>query len=1169
MALATRLTVDHKAGKPTFELPVYVRDSFGNLVGEDMQKQATASIVILKHVDTRLQNHNEGELPGDISYIVFRLVSGLMSNRPRAREGFYTTLQALLQLQPSTVPVTFHTVTENWSKNRAFSKYEIKDKILGELLTFGALIRSGQANYHSDMQSKIISRLLQIRKIKSYMDIIATQFLVNLVEKCEGSVTFKNLWNHLEKEISAPVEELNPSSLWLRLVLLRTHKYKPPVWLNSSLDPKNYCAIGQILMETLTALPMVHPLLEEVVIGLAPDDRTTNSHLVKFWCEGLAPCLEHPSTKKLQLLFIVLQLILPKLKKGSEIDAVFPTSMVVLLLTSVSRYDKDLSLSARGLASALLQLVTANQDEDSDVQLTVVKKLIVPPGSVRFDHLTGTKLLTQMKTNYTLTTIKGLAKILIKIIRRQIPKVKPADQTFAAHTLTNLVMHPKVTNADHLTWRAEQLMVLMKMAFFTPGPADLIQDFRDAFFKTLTHLTGHIKEYKIVLLNLVNFADKELQLCETTGTSPLSIEAKNLWSQILGKLLIFEDGDQTSISNQVFQVLYGQMALRLFFEPEGAKDIIDELNACQREVMKKGSAWKKGNASKAEDGLEEPHWVEVVTELLISLLAHEKRIFRSMAQGVFWLMCPEITATALTLITDVLDPSKTSELISKEESDVEDSESDDEKDDDKMEEEDDEELEDKDENEDVDDENIFDIKKKMLSISGNGDVDIDIDDIPEEELNKLDKRLGALFSEYQARRRGKRLGAFDKLAQDEKSLMNFRSRVCDLIDVYIKEACNMGLLMDLVTPLFIALLTADQDHRQRDLQSRLRHCINLLGKIQKFTSVGDATVDTLIETFNNFFNNAYEIPESYSPLVQECYIFLFRCGRQLLEEEFHKPNNPLTQAYISHLESYFAEKSCSLKLEAFLDPCSSNIGGLWTIAEFAVKCGFDPGVKVFRQMQALGVLKKLYTNKALLTQGNKEDITRIEGELSKKTVDALNSFQTPESINGAYMASLFAVLVIIHKNHAQKGSPNNFNWDEIKVAVIGVRQRISGKSLNAFRKPYNALQQALRLPKVVYGVKNLQSKNTDTATIKASQEECINEGEAVKDSKRKKKREKRAKKAQNVEEEDGNTIEKATEEKVEEATVEASIEEENGKQKKKRKQSTSSHQKQKKKKRSE
>ncbi|KAG7154018.1 Myb-binding protein 1A-like 1 [Homarus americanus] len=1072
MALATRLTVDHKAGKPTFELPVYVRDSFGNLVGEDMQKQATASIVILKHVDTRLQNHNEGELPGDISYIVFRLVSGLMSNRPRAREGFYTTLQALLQLQPSTVPVTFHTVTENWSKNRAFSKYEIKDKILGELLTFGALIRSGQANYHSDMQSKIISRLLQIRKIKSYMDIIATQFLVNLVEKCEGSVTFKNLWNHLEKEISAPVEELNPSSLWLRLVLLRTHKYKPPVWLNSSLDPKNYCAIGQILMETLTALPMVHPLLEEVVIGLAPDDRTTNSHLVKFWCEGLAPCLEHPSTKKLQLLFIVLQ-----------IDAVFPTSMVVLLLTSVSRYDKDLSLSARGLASALLQLVTANQDEDSDVQLTVVKKLIVPPGSVRFDHLTGTKLLTQMKTNYTLTTIKGLAKILIKIIRRQIPKVKPADQTFAAHTLTNLVMHPKVTNADHLTWRAEQLMVLMKMAFFTPGPADLIQDFRDAFFKTLTHLTGHIKEYKIVLLNLVNFADKELQLCETTGTSPLSIEAKNLWSQILGKLLIFEDGDQTSISNQVFQVLYGQMALRLFFEPEGAKDIIDELNACQREVMKKGSAWKKGNASKAEDGLEEPHWVEVVTELLISLLAHEKRIFRSMAQGVFWLMCPEITATALTLITDVLDPSKTSELISKEESDVEDSESDDEKDDDKMEEEDDEELEDKDENEDVDDENIFDIKKKMLSISGNGDVDIDIDDIPEEELNKLDKRLGALFSEYQARRRGKRLGAFDKLAQDEKSLMNFRSRVCDLIDVYIKEACNMGLLMDLVTPLFIALLTADQDHRQRDLQSRLR--------------------------------------------------------------------------------------SCSLKLEAFLDPCSSNIGGLWTIAEFAVKCGFDPGVKVFRQMQALGVLKKLYTNKALLTQGNKEDITRIEGELSKKTVDALNSFQTPESINGAYMASLFAVLVIIHKNHAQKGSPNNFNWDEIKVAVIGVRQRISGKSLNAFRKPYNALQQALRLPKVVYGVKNLQSKNTDTATIKASQEECINEGEAVKDSKRKKKREKRAKKAQNVEEEDGNTIEKATEEKVEEATVEASIEEENGKQKKKRKQSTSSHQKQKKKKRSE
>lgn len=61
-------------------------------------------------------------MPKDVVYIVRRLVNGLMSSRLRAREGFYTALQALLQLHPSTVRFTFQTVKEKCCDNKATNK---------------------------------------------------------------------------------------------------------------------------------------------------------------------------------------------------------------------------------------------------------------------------------------------------------------------------------------------------------------------------------------------------------------------------------------------------------------------------------------------------------------------------------------------------------------------------------------------------------------------------------------------------------------------------------------------------------------------------------------------------------------------------------------------------------------------------------------------------------------------------------------------------------------------------------------------------------------------------------------------------------------------------------------------------------------------------------------
>lgn len=466
-----------------------------------------------------------------------------------------------------------------------------------------------------------------------------------------------------------------------------------------------------------------------------------------------------------------------------------------------------------------------------------------------------------------------------------------------------------------------------------------------------------------------------------------------------------------------------------------------------------------------------------------------------------------MTHTALTILTDVLDPSKTQELIRKEnddniainnyesvdpeeaegtEDEATDSENEDE--DDEVQSESSEEAEGNEIEDDMeaDEENengedgtmsIFDLKKKMLAVTGNIDEDVDMDSVPQEELNNLDRKLSALLGEYQNKQRNKKTGAIEKLPKDEKSIMHFQTRVCDLIAVYIKKAPSMGMLLGLVNPLFIALYTADQDKRQKDLQNRLRHLIHLLGMVKKCDSLGDATIDVLMDTLNTFFINASSMPESFTDVVRECYSLLHRFGSRLLGEGIHKPDNPLVKALTNHMGSFFTKSTGSVKAHAFLGPCSYDYGGLWNIVELVMKFAFDSKIKIYRRTQALQVIQKLYQNKALVAQGNEEYAARIETDLSTKILNTLNLFKTPESINGQYMSSLFTLLVVIYKNHSVRGSQKNFNWHEIKDVVPTIRQCISKRTLKSFRKQYNSLQQTLKLPKLVYTIKNCDEAN--------------------------------------------------------------------------------------------
>ncbi|XP_064085146.1 myb-binding protein 1A-like protein [Macrobrachium nipponense] len=1094
-------------------VPRHVLDAFENLVPDDPAGQAKASVVILKHADQLLATQSGYIVPEDVLYIVKRLVSGLVSHRQRVREGFCSTLQALLQLHPTTVSLTYKTIQELCGKKQNLSKEETRDFLTGELIGYGALIRSGHVKNNVAMRQDIINRLFTIREKKQYYDIIVANYFVHMMEKFTKSVIQQEILTSLYQELSVPLKDLTPSRLWLRLVILRKFPENAPETFADTLLPKNYTTIAAIIVKTAINMPNVHPCLSETISSLAlPKKNEKESQVVQFWQKGLAPYLKAPTTNCLQLLFNGLQLVLLKLKTAEEICQVCDEAVITHLLNVMSLHDKNLSASARGVGSALLQLATTNYEEDNRIQLAIAKVLIKKPGSVRFDQLTGTKLLSQMRLHFTPDTIINIAKILRKTITSTSSDVRLSNKIGSAFFLGKLVSQPRMNVPEYEKWKKKQILLLMSEALLKPDSKQSSAEYQDIFFKCLCSQMSRIKEYKALLQYLYEEASKAIQESKESETPLLFPNALLVWDKVSTRLTELQENDNLpQVASEVFQVLYTQMALYLLVSKE-AKDIIGEIDQCFKEAQKEK---RKPVVCSKESTMYQPTWVDKVVELLLSFLPHENHLFRLVSQGIFWLVCPLMTPGALLSIVDVLDPAKQDDLLKLEDEDEganDDEDGDDDDDDDEgeedeegdneEEEEEEEEVSDKeeeeggedeaelgtgDEEEDMevegewsdeeeeesgneDDEQFIKLKTEMLRLAGNLDDDVDIDSVSQEELDTVDNKLGALVGEYLKlkKKKSQRFSGLHKLQADERLLMHFRSRVCDLLELYVKETPNMCMGLSLVNPLIAVILSFDQDrNRHEELLHRIKSLLLMLGRIQKFSSNGEATIEFVVEECNTFFSLVLKMRDEYNPVIRGCYNLFLRCGSQLLGEEVHDSSNMLMQSYLSHLREIFTQNKTNMRIVTFTDICLTDCGALWSVADLMKEFSFSGKLKSFWQTQAMQILNKLYRNKTLMSRIDPETITEWEKDLSAKLCQMLGPSSSLVSLRGQYLAEIFGLLFQIRKNVSSRKVAGGMNWEEIGSVLVPLRHRLSSKTYKICRGPYNNIISNLGLSKLL------------------------------------------------------------------------------------------------------
>ncbi|XP_053297734.1 myb-binding protein 1A-like protein [Pleuronectes platessa] len=353
------------------------------------------------------------------------------------------------------------------------------------------------------------------------------------------------------------------------------------------------------------------------------------------------------------------------------------------------------------------------------------------------------------------------------------------------------------------------------------------------------------------IYHLVQYAQVLLSHPKSIESSkPFSPEQTQAWDSMLESVANLKKKAKKgqTTESRAFQQLFLLVGMHLFKAPEELLDIMKDLQSCVDKAQEKKSKKKKKKQATEEE--QEPDWVEVMVDILLSLLSQPSRHIRQVCKTVFTSICPHVTPAALTAILDVLDPEKDEadgavsitddktqktkdeedgeeeeeeegeegEEMEEESSEGEDDDSD--KDDEAMEEEEDEEQMEG----EVDQNFRLDLMKVLQqqnALATEEDAS-DEEDLDDDAMMELDKGLAAVFTEHKKNAQAKK----DEKTKKHKEKMlvrDFKIKVLDLIEVFVARQAGSPLVLGLVEPLLNLIdrgMSSDSNQQEQDFLRR-------------------------------------------------------------------------------------------------------------------------------------------------------------------------------------------------------------------------------------------------------------------------------------------------------------------------------------------------------------
>ncbi|CAH1800733.1 unnamed protein product [Owenia fusiformis] len=1048
-------------------------DIFWSLA-ESGEDERVKSVVEMVRILKDKQSNSTDEVCPELKYVVSRLVRGLASDRKYARPSFSMALSQVLQAFTNVpIELVLDEAREKLKTTQQDSKSDETNALLGKLMVYLAVIQSGRILKETGPNiSSMVADMYKLPSSKPFLGQITTLGLCQLIEKVSTKIFTKSILPSIQEGISKGWEDCTPNTLLLLMCIAKHHMKSVKEILSTKwgtsdlLASKHYSHIAQIMMASTSEHPVIHEVCKQLVTT-ALTTLTSIDNLKAFWNNIIDGKLAsgNSTPNRVFLCYQLVEIALNAATKPEQIKVIMSKNILEKLLKDCSKKSSLLHSAALQLTNGLVAFV--EKTDDKDLEVAVAKSLIMNQSStVMFNGVTNTNTLDRIIQAFSPKASEEFTKLLQEIIGgknifgtgdldahrkwaiQQLPRViTSGDTKWQLGVLQYMLIHSSFI----VKTTSDDIPMLSKLSL--PLSAELRLNIKDALYKCLNKLATYKANKKdshrdtrayinllYQLLNSVNSLFNDVKMAEPVKA--LNEEEKSSWTNLIEKVSEIHKGNhEASKMNKghAFELLFLHLGLQLLSEPQSVIDILEDLYECHERALQ-----KKKKSKKELQG--EPEWIEVITEVLLSLLSQQSHFIRVMVTNVFHNLVPHLNEAAVNLLIKVLkstgEEEEDDEMLGFDDDEdmdsVDESENDENEDEDEDEQEENESSSESEEESDSEADEAPDeaFREHLKAVLGpaaeKSDDEEEDDDLSDSEMFKLDDMLAAAF----------RSRVKDKKSDKEKlkQLVHFKMRCLELVEVIVTSEVSSAILIQLLCPLLDIM--AAKDTKDRDHKEFAGKAKNVFHKLYKSKRVAKdsssikmelpAKMEELVE-YSRKFSDVPIIVE-----VSNACLFLIRI---LLGIEHHIEPSPLkTRAQrsqlgekISHgdqdnkqfikildiiknaLVRYFEKRDSHFNHMFFCNLFERQPMLMWPLATTLLEYGTGHDIRVFTKSQACSMLSGLISKK-LVNEVDGASWKSFAGDMVTKIQQVILEIQEG-AVKPKYVGEL---LQVVHKTITAK-----------------------------------------------------------------------------------------------------------------------------------------------------
>ncbi|RVE50248.1 hypothetical protein evm_005083 [Chilo suppressalis] len=1010
-----------------------ILDSFDLLkAAKDEEKLTGGARIIMQIV-----NNEDSK---DFKYALKRLIRSLGANIPDIRTGYFATLVTLLtRIKSVTITQLLQLVKKELHANNS-SKSEVGDVALGQILVCGAIFRSGLMRTSTEQEQKeVLNLLISASKKKSYVSTIAYVILIDFVNGLEEDEFNSIVWSNIKQNFKKDIKEHSLDTLYFLLTASRKFpdkvKLRKVIGVSEVLCDDNIQDTSEILMAGIDYNLVNHPIYEEIGKQVA-----NSQHLKQFWTSGIdSKLVKHNRNRELASLNMFKAIVNNLHENVDVIPELISKNFFKLFmdwfkgLQTASKIrnkrddedDHKIMIKKEKEVLAVLSKAMKLESVNNKIRVEMLKKLLFNPGEINFTEITGTTLIKSIIADLDTDGVRNMAKMFKGVLMNTTKKyVKENverswynnERLKAAELISYLVSHEAVK--DDTDFKLKYMKLLMCFGFFKFGvneneavSKDLSDAIKTCFYRCFTSKFSNVDSLVLVLSSLCNLISSSLekeQIC-TKIEKQFPKESMECWKMLTHITERIEKKDCKSKVDKVFLILLYQLGLFLFSEPahvKVARGSIKELKSCYDHYRK-----EKESKVKKVELTDEPEWVEVLIEVLLSILSIESSVLRSVVQCVFRLLWEFLTPSAIGQIVSVLYPENESNPLADESGSEHESESDSDNeetaDDSQKEDEGDSSESEEDEEMKTPDQLRMAVQKALGSAGTDSDAEsVDADMIDDEEAEKLDEALAEAFKQF-----GQGKGQKSKKERrDKKNLSDFRIRVLDLLSIYFEKDPSMDICLAMIAPLMRCLEFCIQDNQFKELEVKTRKTIKLLTKVRKFSSTDGITMEILCDYLKSTIDKgarSHFLFQAVGDVITYFATFIVHCSVKIDSNSSKSPkkkktSSPIADVLKEALQSYFINRNCLLPIIFFHSILQTEWDGNFVLIPIIIENVFNHQVRQFRRNEGLDLMSLLHilSSQKGVIKGKENGSKREEGKQQNNIMKSKKKKRKSNEING-------------------------------------------------------------------------------------------------------------------------------------------------------------------------